>query len=309
MPVFSLPDPGPFYEPLCHLVPQHETPARDPPQTPRLQREIVLGYYPRAGHQKGPAGEGELPAQIGRKLLERALHLRHIYLVLENDDIPTPDAHGDAEAQHRIRSRENDAWPQRARTVVDLGLGEIQRILTLNIARRDIVAGGIADDLHPAVDDQNEFGLGHVPTTVPADAYPVPGADDPPPRSLEKKLGPLGAVDPLVGVGVRRFQLAGLPAAQVGNPAGPDLVPPLHRGEHRVLRHIFQGLCFEEVRDVRGRNFEQSLQRKFWREVASVERPAGTCGTTVAGEIHGMGPPSSMGTSYHDRRFVARGCG
>src|SRR5919112_4381130 len=205
MSVLSLPDPRPFYEPLCHLVLQDEIPYRDPDQVPRLQREIILWHDPRAGHQEGPDGDGELPAQIGRKLLQRALHLRQIYLVLEDDGILAPDAQGDAEAQHRIRSRENDAWPQRARTVVDFGLGEIQRILALNIARRDIVAGGVTDDLHPAVDDQDQFGLGHVPTAVPADAYPVPGADDPPPRGLEKKLGPLGVVDPLVGVGVRRF--------------------------------------------------------------------------------------------------------
>src|SRR3712207_2726158 len=210
MSVLSLPDPRPFYEPLRHLVLQDEIPYRDSDQVPRLQREIVLWHDPRAGHQEGPDGEGELPAQIGRKLLQRALHLRQIYLVLEDDGIPAPDAHGDAEAQHRIRSRENDARPQRARTVVDFGLGQIQRILALYVARGDIVAGGVADDLHPAVDDQNEFGFGYVPTAVPADAYPVPGSHDPPPRSLEKELGTLGVVDPLVGVGVRRLQFAGL---------------------------------------------------------------------------------------------------
>src|SRR5215212_765936 len=289
MPVLSLPDPGSFYEPLCHLVLQDEIPDRDPDQVSHFQREIVLWYYPRAGHQEGPAGESELSSQIGRKLFQRALHLRHVYLILENDGIPASDAHGDAEAQHRIRSRENDARPQRARAVVDLGLGEIQRILAFYIARGDVVAGGVTDDLHPAVDDQNEFGLWHVPTAVPADAHPVPRADEPPPEGLEEELGPLGVVDPLVGVRVRRLQLAGLPAAQVGHPAGPDLMPRVYRGKHGVPGHIFQGLRFEEAWNVRGRNFEQSLQRKIWGEVASVERPAGTCGTTVAGEIHGMG--------------------
>src|SRR5215210_775251 len=264
-PVLSLPDPRPFYEPLRHLVLQHEISDGDPDQVPRLQREIVLGYYPRAGHQKGPAREGELPAQKSRKLLERALHLRHIYLALEDSSIPAPDAHGDAQAQHRLRSRDNDAWPKRARTVVDLGLREIQRVLALYVARGDVVAGGVADDLHPAVDDQNELGLGHVPTAVPANAYPVPRADDPPSRSLEKELGPLGVVDPLVSVGVRRLQLAGLPALQVGHPAGPDLVCRLDRRQEWIFGRPFGTQILQEASDARARHLEQPLQREVPR--------------------------------------------
>src|SRR5918998_4364890 len=104
MPVLSLPDPGPFYELLRHPVLQDEIPDRDPHQVPRLQREIVLGHYPRAGHQKGPVREGELPAEVVCKLPERALHLRRIYLVFEDNAIPATDAHGDTDIQHRIRT-------------------------------------------------------------------------------------------------------------------------------------------------------------------------------------------------------------
>jgi hypothetical protein len=107
--------------------------------------------------------------------------------------------------------------------------------------------------------------------------------DDPPALGLEEQLGALGVVDPLVGVRVRRLQLARLAASQVGHPAGPDLVRGLDRREERVFGDLTRRKIFERTADVRGRYLQDPVQREPFREVASVQRPAGTRGGSVTG--------------------------
>src|SRR5918995_241235 len=270
----------------AHLVLESEFSDRDPHHVTRPQSEVVFGNDPRPRHQEGTSRKGELLPQILRELLRGTLHLRGIHLFLEDALATTPYLQVDGEISHGIRATENDARTQRARPVVDLGLRKIQGVLSLDVARGDVVTGGVTDHLHPAVDDHDELGLGYVPVAVFAHAHPALVSHDPPAGSLEEQLRPLGDVDPLVSVCVGRFGLPRIPALQVCHPARPDLVPGLYGGQDGISRRLFERMLFDKPPYFRGFYREQPPQREIRWQVASVQRPARAPGRLVAGEIH-----------------------
>src|SRR5215207_7389964 len=197
--------------------------------------EVFVRDYPRARHQEGSVREGKLLAQVARQLLEGPLHPGGADLLVKNGLAIPQDAHAYEEVPHRVRSRQGDTGSQGAAAVVDLGLRQVQRVLSFYVPGRNVIAGGVADDLHPAVHDEHKLGLRHVPAAVLADAHGLAVSRDPPADGLEEELGPLGVVDLVVDVGLSRLEHAGLAADQVSHPASPDLVQGLQWGQERVF--------------------------------------------------------------------------
>src|SRR3712207_7746030 len=78
-------------------------------------------------------------------------------LLLEGYLAVAVDPHSDEEVVHGVRTAELDPGSQGAAAVVDLGLRQVQRVLALDIARGDVVACRVADDLHPVVDYQHKL--------------------------------------------------------------------------------------------------------------------------------------------------------
>ncbi len=192
-----------------------------------------------------------------------------------------------AEVFQAIDFAEQDARAQRARAVVDLGLRQVERVLALDVARRDVVADAKADDLAVRVHDQRQLGLGHVPGAVGAHADRLLVADDAPADRLQEHLGALGFVDARVDVLDRRLGLARLAAAQVGHAAGPHFLRRLDRRQQLAGRRGAARQRAKEVGQVGPRQLEQQLEPQLRRQESVVERPAGAAlGGLVAGEQH-----------------------
>src|SRR5215217_4373165 len=265
------------------LVLEYQVSNRDLDAIPRGQREVFVGYEAGTRHQEGPGGEGEFLTQVFGELLEGTLHPGGAHLVLVEDLTIAQDAHPDEEVPHRVRPAQNDTGPQGAAAVVDFGLRQVQRVLTLYIPRRDVVAGGVAYDLHPAVNDQHELRLRHVPVAVFADAHGPFMPHNPPTDSFEEELGSHGIVDLVVDVGLFRFEHTGFPAPLVRNPARPHLLRGLDRGQERILGCLAPGQAFEERDHVFGWWFQQEIQGKRRGQVPPVQRPADAACREVSG--------------------------
>src|SRR5690606_39099085 len=115
---------------------------------------------------------------------------------------------------------------------VDLGLRQVERVLTLDGTTAHVVARNIPEDLAVPVDDETDLGLGHVPPGIRADADRLAVSDDPLGGRLEEDLRAVGVVDELVHVRVLGLLRAPVPAAQVGDTGRPDLLA-IDRSQHR----------------------------------------------------------------------------
>ena len=131
---------------------------------------------------------------------------------------------------------ERDDRSKRRRLVVDLGLWQVERVLSFDTAGRDVVAYGVADDLTGAVDHQRAFRLGNVPGAVAADGDLLAWSGDPEAHPLEEDLRPIRFVDDVVdALGLRLFH-AGVTTAHVGDPGAPDFLPV----DRSLERHLCQ---------------------------------------------------------------------
>src|SRR5690606_30379484 len=138
----------------------------------------------------------------------------------------TRDLERDACCRPLIGHRgERNGRAERARTRVDLGLGQIERVLALDIATAHVVADGDADNLHGWIHDQRQFRLGHIPVRIAADAYLAVGADYPGSARLEKDLRARGGVDARIDIAaVDCLFLARGAAAFVGDAGSPYIL-------------------------------------------------------------------------------------
>ena len=168
---------------------------------------------------------------------------------------------GEDAAACRDRSRERSQWiwaagwrrrgcrAEGAASVVDLGLGQVERVLALDVAGAHVVADGVADDDAAGIDDESEFGLGHGPFCVLADADLVAGADGAAGGGLEEELWALGGVDAVVKIataGVFGFLHARAAAAVVGDAGGPDFLVVNGREDAIELGRFGGGDCGSE---------------------------------------------------------------
>ncbi len=122
---------------------------------------------------------------------------------------------------------EQERGAEGAASVVDLGLGKVERVFSFDIAGAHVVADGVAGDDSGGADEQSELGFGHGPGGVGADANGPVGAYDAAAGGLEEDLGAFGVVDAVVegsAAGVFGLFDARIATAEVGDACGPDLL-------------------------------------------------------------------------------------
>jgi hypothetical protein len=122
---------------------------------------------------------------------------------------------------------------------------------------------------------------------------------------LEEQFRAFGGIDLLVYVAALRLGLARHAAAEIGHAAGPDLLCLLDWRQQRRLGHAAaRQRCDVPVRVIDGEG-QPSRQREVLRQVAAVDRPAGTVGGGVAGQrdVHGR---ASMDIKKENARLPRR---
>ena len=144
--------------------------------SPRSRVNSSGGTIPVPVKRSAPLGNSfSLNSHSARLSTVRA-HLRERGRSLERDRPAATDDELDLHAGklgHRGHRRHHR--PDRARTLVDLRLRQVERVLALDVARTHVVADGVADDLPRRRDDQRQFRLGHAPLGVGADAHRFAG--------------------------------------------------------------------------------------------------------------------------------------
>ena len=184
-------------------------------RSPAVERKRVRRNDAGAGHEEGAVGKAVVAEQILDKSRWCALQLGERSV---GGKCSRAAAHNLKTNRRRGRQRlrrDEHAGPERATAVVDLGLRQIERILSLDIARAHVVADGVADDLAAIVDEQRQLRLGHVPLGVAANAHVASRSGDAAGRGLEEKLRPLGGIDAIVEVAAAG-RLSPLPCARCG---------------------------------------------------------------------------------------------
>src|ERR1700690_1813653 len=99
----------------------------------------------------------------------------------------------------RVRQRtlaHENPGPQRTTAVIHLGLGQVERILALDVARTHVIPNRVACDVSAPTYKQSQFRLRHCPAGIRADPYLLPRPDSAAGSGLEKQLRPLRRVDP-----------------------------------------------------------------------------------------------------------------
>ena len=127
-------------------------------------------------------------------------------------------------ARVRDLPRQGDDRAEGGAGAVDLGLRQVDRVLALDAAGRDVVADGVAGDLARRVDQQRHLRLRHVPRRVAPDRDRLARRRDAIRRGLEEDFGPLGVVDLRVDVLLGGLFHPGVTAAQVRHTGRPDLL-------------------------------------------------------------------------------------
>src|SRR5439155_5729006 len=187
-----------------------EEPRADRQRVRRMQDRCELGRLARhVGDRRGPVEDRRAGALD-----------RHADLRARDVDVPGED-----------RGRAD-----RTAAVVDLRLGQEERVLTFDAPRAHVVAARECDDLAVRVRENSELRLRHVPRRVLADAHLAAVRNDAPPGGLEEELWPVALVDVLVDRLLRRLLDARLTASEIRDPGRPDLLRFGRRGELDLSR-------------------------------------------------------------------------
>src|SRR5579863_2966409 len=120
-----------------------------------------------------------------------------------------------------------DARSERATAVIHLCLGQIERILALDIARAHVIADGVAVDAALWADDESELRFRHGPMGVAPDPNFAPRTDCTAGRRFEEEFRAFGGIDAIVEVAatcVFRFFHACAATAIVGDAGSPHLL-------------------------------------------------------------------------------------
>src|ERR1700678_4226572 len=148
-------------------------------------------------------------------------------LALENGPAATFNQQGDLRTQLQRLFGHQNGWTERTAAVVHLGLREIKRVLSFDIAGRNIITKGVPDDFCIPINDENEFRLRHTPTCVPTNSDLAVGSDNPPTRRFKEKLRPLGVVDSRIkhcSPTFLGFFAAAFPAPLISDTSCPNLL-------------------------------------------------------------------------------------
>ena len=140
-------------------------------RSPRSSEKSSGGTMPVPVMRKTPCGKSSSLPQVVDQFLQRALDPRRACLAGE-DRRGRPAAPRDRSTGSRsaVGVAQRNPGTERARSVVDLGLRQVERVLALDVPRGDVVAGAEPDDLASRVDHQRELRLRHVPAAVATNA-------------------------------------------------------------------------------------------------------------------------------------------
>src|SRR5581483_3374586 len=118
-----------------------------------LEREVGRGDDSGARHEEGAVGEQVVAAHVLHQVGEAAGHASGGSVSAEGELAGAADADRDGERtlQAALPDR-GDRGAERGASKPDFRLREIERVVPLDAAGRDVVANGDADDLQPAVD-------------------------------------------------------------------------------------------------------------------------------------------------------------
>lgn len=192
-----------------------------------VEGEGVGGDDACAGHEEGAGGEGVVAVEEAGEFGGGALELGEGGFAFENGGAGAGDLAGDGGLWREGFFAEEDGGAEGGATGEALGLGEVEGVLAFDVAAREVVAAGDADDFATAVDGESEFGLGHHPGGVGAEVHGGVGADGALGGGFEEDFGALGLIDAVVegaAAGVFAFFHAGGAAAEVGDTCGPDFL-------------------------------------------------------------------------------------
>src|SRR5579884_319341 len=173
------------------------------------------GHDAGAGQEPGAGGEGIGRVQDGDELGRDAHHVGNARRAAIDFLVRALDRQIDTCCRGMDMPGRDDAGTEGAAGLVDLCLGEVERVFALDTARAHVVAAGVADDLAVGVRQHGQLRLRNVPGRVGADAYPAAGRDYAPAGALEEELRPGGSIDGGVDVLLGRFFNARFAAAEV----------------------------------------------------------------------------------------------
>src|SRR5439155_23015843 len=229
-------------------------------------RGVRVGRHDRRAREQ-PRAERQAVGRIEHadELLRLAGHVGDGSRAGEDGATLPFDRQADTRARDVDRPRQHGGGPDGAAPVVDLGLGQEQRILARDAARAHVVAARVRDDLAARIRQHRQLRFGHVPGRIAAHADVTALRHDAPSRGLEEELRTVALVDMGVDPFLARFLEAGLAAAQVRDAGGPDL---LRLRRRRELDPAWFDLAprrprcaFEHVADLSERTLHQAVQR------------------------------------------------
>src|SRR5262245_36955584 len=127
---------------------------------------VLEGVLPLGDHAGAGADDGAVPDRIvaGQEvdqLLEGAADPGGVDRAVEDRRAAAQDAAAQVEVHARAGLvGRDDQRADREAALEDLALGQVERILALDVPGRDVVGAGVADDPAALVDHERELGLG-----------------------------------------------------------------------------------------------------------------------------------------------------
>src|SRR5581483_10131117 len=127
---------------------EHPNPVNaDANQIAMSQGKIITRHNARPGHQVCAMREAVVPKKIADQLLKLALDLRQSRAAAEGRLSFPLNFKADGCALRQRLLRKQNRRPNRAASVIDFRLRQIQRVLAFNIPRAHIVSDGVPDNL------------------------------------------------------------------------------------------------------------------------------------------------------------------
>src|SRR5207248_3685946 len=145
--------------------------------------------------------EQVVAAEVDDERVQPAVQHARVRRTPEQRTSLAPDLTAYGEGIRIERGGGYDEGTEGATPVVDFGLRQVERVLALDIARRQVVPDRVARDGEPRIEQQRQLGLRHGPGRVRARDDGGVRAGHTRRGGFEEQLGPLGVVDTRVDVG------------------------------------------------------------------------------------------------------------
>src|SRR3972149_4828107 len=113
--------------PGVDLILEHQRPDRDADEVAGHHREVRRRYDARAGHEEDPTRKVEFLAEAGDQRLEGPLHLGRPCVTREDRTAGADHLGLDEQVTEGLHLGEHEAGTERTRSLVDLGLRQVER--------------------------------------------------------------------------------------------------------------------------------------------------------------------------------------